>query len=54
MRCSSSAQDSRGVFCFSHGGFAMLGVQSVLVLSLRGVPFIGIFFSKHGLLREMV
>lgn len=52
MSGSSSAQDSRGVFSPSGGGVFSFFVQRVLVLSLSGTPFIGVFFRKHALLCE--
>lgn len=52
MSGSSSAQDARGVYGSVASGALSPVLQGVLVLSLCGLPFLGIFFSKHGLLCE--
>lgn len=49
MRASSGAQNSLAVYSPAYGGKWLVSVLAVLVFSLCGLPFIGIFFSKHSL-----
>uniref|UniRef100_A0AAU7N3N9 NADH:ubiquinone reductase (H(+)-translocating) n=1 Tax=Dollfustrema vaneyi TaxID=438518 RepID=A0AAU7N3N9_9TREM len=50
MSGSGGGQDSRGMFSSRYTGFSWVCVQGLLVLSLCGLPFLGVFFSKHQLL----
>nr|YP_009261939.1 NADH dehydrogenase subunit 5 [Echinochasmus japonicus]AKL39067.1 NADH dehydrogenase subunit 5 [Echinochasmus japonicus] len=44
---SGGSQSSVGVFLSSYSGLYLPFVQCLLVLCLCGIPFIGVFFSKH-------
>lgn len=50
MSCSGGGQDCRGMFSSRYSGLRGICAQGVLVLSLCGVPFVGVFFGKHCLL----
>lgn len=54
MKASKRRQGSSGVYLVRH--LSRFGTISLrfLVLSLRGLPFIGVFFSKHYLLLNKV
>nr|QYA17640.1 NADH dehydrogenase subunit 5 [Echinostomatidae sp. MSB para 30070] len=47
MGQSGSSQSSVGVFLSRYSGMFLPAIQGFLVLSLCGLPFIGVFFSKH-------
>nr|YP_009262368.1 NADH dehydrogenase subunit 5 [Fasciolopsis buski]ANI86944.1 NADH dehydrogenase subunit 5 [Fasciolopsis buski] len=44
---SGSSQSSVGVYLGRYSGVYLPVIQSFLVLSLCGLPFLGVFFSKH-------
>nr|ALD62349.1 NADH dehydrogenase subunit 5 [Echinostoma hortense] len=44
---SGSSQNAVDVYLSSHNGLFLPVVQAFLVFSLCGVPFLGVFFSKH-------
>lgn len=54
MGLSGGSQRSVGVYLSRYGGMLGVYLQSFLILSLCGLPFLGVFFRKHGLFREMV
>nr|YP_010461014.1 NADH dehydrogenase subunit 5 [Artyfechinostomum malayanum]UUF68167.1 NADH dehydrogenase subunit 5 [Artyfechinostomum malayanum] len=47
MGQSGSSQSSVGVYLSRYSGLFLSMIQGFLVLSLCGLPFIGVFFSKH-------
>lgn len=47
MRCAGGSQSAFGVYGSRYGGFYGLVVRLVLVVSLCGCPFLGLFFGKH-------
>nr|APX55313.1 NADH dehydrogenase subunit 5 [Fasciolopsis buski] len=47
MSQSGSSQSSVGVYLGRYSGLYLPILQSFLVLSLCGLPFLGVFFSKH-------
>nr|AWK02439.1 NADH dehydrogenase subunit 5 [Acanthoparyphium sp. WAK-2018] len=49
MSQSGSSQSAVGVYISRYSGCYLLLVQGFLVFSLCGLPFLGVFFSKHGL-----
>nr|YP_010505942.1 NADH dehydrogenase subunit 5 [Paragonimus skrjabini miyazakii]UXE35014.1 NADH dehydrogenase subunit 5 [Paragonimus skrjabini miyazakii] len=49
MSQSGGSQSSVGVYGSRYVGLFSSFLQSVLVFSLSGLPFMGVFFSKHGL-----
>jgi NADH:ubiquinone oxidoreductase subunit 5 (subunit L)/multisubunit Na+/H+ antiporter MnhA subunit len=49
MRSSGGRQSGVGVYMSRYAGVFGVVLQAVLVFSLCGLPFIGVFFSKHGL-----
>lgn len=50
MGLSGGSQRSVGVYLSRYVGYFSVYLQSVLVISLSGLPFIGVFFRKHELL----
>nr|UFJ44430.1 NADH dehydrogenase subunit 5 [Glypthelmins sp. LW2G] len=50
MSGSLGGQDSKFVYLFRYGNLFGPLLQFVLIFSLCGLPFIGVFFGKHGLL----
>lgn len=50
MSGSLSSQDCKSVYMFRYKGLFGAIAQFVLVFSLCGLPFLGVFFGKHGLL----
>nr|YP_009161001.1 NADH dehydrogenase subunit 5 [Paragonimus westermani complex sp. type 1]AJA32738.1 NADH dehydrogenase subunit 5 [Paragonimus westermani complex sp. type 1] len=49
MSHSGGSQSSVGVYSPRYVGSFGVVLQSVLIFSLSGLPFMGVFFSKHGL-----
>lgn len=47
MRSSNSAQDSKGLFSGRFQGGCAYFVRRFLVFCLCGLPFVGVFYSKH-------
>nr|YP_009236168.1 NADH dehydrogenase subunit 5 [Fascioloides magna]AMF83652.1 NADH dehydrogenase subunit 5 [Fascioloides magna] len=54
MGQSGSSQSSVGVFLGRYSGRFLPIVQSFLVISLCGLPFLGVFFSKHSFLSVLL
>lgn len=50
MGLSGRRQRAVGVFLSRYVGCLSVYLQSMLVISLRGLPFIGVFFRKHELM----
>nr|YP_009240941.1 NADH dehydrogenase subunit 5 [Brachycladium goliath]ALN38354.1 NADH dehydrogenase subunit 5 [Brachycladium goliath] len=49
MGLSGGSQSAVGVYLSRYTGSFGVVLQSVLIISLCGLPFLGVFFSKHGL-----
>nr|YP_010702836.1 NADH dehydrogenase subunit 5 [Ogmocotyle ailuri]WCO09242.1 NADH dehydrogenase subunit 5 [Ogmocotyle ailuri] len=49
MSTSGGSQNSSGVYVSRYLGLYGVVCQAVLIFSLCGFPFLGVFFSKHGL-----
>lgn len=47
MGLSGRRQSSVGVYLSRYVGLYGVYLQSLLILSLCGIPFLGVFFSKH-------
>nr|WSP01999.1 NADH dehydrogenase subunit 5 [Wallinia sp. URM-2015] len=54
MSSSSSSQSSAGVYMVRYSGFYGIVGQVVLITSLCGLPFLGVFFSKHAFLSGLL
>lgn len=54
MRVSGGRQSAVGVYLSRYVGSFGSFLQVLLILSLRGLPFLGVFFSKHGLFSELL
>lgn len=53
MGQSGSSQRSVGVYLNRYSGVFGAVLQGLLIVSLCGLPFLGVFFSKHGLFSEV-
>uniref|UniRef100_A0AAU7YR52 NADH:ubiquinone reductase (H(+)-translocating) n=1 Tax=Scaphanocephalus sp. TaxID=3050632 RepID=A0AAU7YR52_9TREM len=53
MSLSGGSQSAVGVYLSRYGGVLGVYLLSFLILSLCGMPFLGVFFSKHGLFSEI-
>nr|YP_008994165.1 NADH dehydrogenase subunit 5 [Metagonimus yokogawai]AGN12767.1 NADH dehydrogenase subunit 5 [Metagonimus yokogawai] len=53
MSLSGGSQSSVAVYFSRYGGVLGVYLQTILILSLCGLPFLGVFFSKHGLFGEI-
>lgn len=47
MSSSSSSQSSVGVYCVGYSSIGQARMLGILVFSLCGIPYLGIFFRKH-------
>lgn len=54
MSQSGGRQSSAGMYKTRYTGVYGVLLQSLLVFSLCGLPFMGVFFSKHGLFSRLV
>nr|QDA21739.1 NADH dehydrogenase subunit 5 [Amphimerus sp. JM-2019] len=54
MSLSGGSQSSLGVYLSRYVGNLGVFLQSLLLVSLCGLPFLGVFFSKHVLFSEVV
>nr|UCU06572.1 NADH dehydrogenase subunit 5 [Diplodiscus nigromaculati] len=54
MSSSGGSQSALGVYLSRYSGLYGVVLQLILVFSLCGLPFIGVFFSKHGLFCEFL
>nr|AEE60482.1 NADH dehydrogenase subunit 5 [Clonorchis sinensis] len=53
MRSSGGSQSAVGVYFARYSGVFLVFLGALIVVSLCGVPFLGVFFSKHGLFAEV-
>nr|YP_010704133.1 NADH dehydrogenase subunit 5 [Plagiorchis elegans]WCO87343.1 NADH dehydrogenase subunit 5 [Plagiorchis elegans] len=53
MSGSMGSQSSNFVYLSRYGSFLGVILQFILVFSLCGIPFLGVFFGKHGLLSDI-
>lgn len=54
MGLSGGRQSSVGVYLSRYVGSFGVSLQSLLIISLCGLPLLGVFFRKHGLFLELV
>lgn len=54
MSLSGRSQRAVGVYLSRYTGRFGVFMQSVLIISLCGLPFLGVFFSKHGLFSSLL
>ena len=54
MSVSGGRQRAVGVYLSRYSGGFGVFLQRLLILSLRGLPFLGVFFSKHGLFSSIL
>nr|YP_010461158.1 NADH dehydrogenase subunit 5 [Carassotrema koreanum]UUF92007.1 NADH dehydrogenase subunit 5 [Carassotrema koreanum] len=54
MGASGGSQSAVGVYSPRYNQSLLAVLQSILVLSLSGIPFMGVFFTKHAIFSDLV